>query len=237
MQKMTKKELQNELYNLGESAPEKWSKMELKARISELREESGLPDVGAKAKTPLQLQLQELNKMSRKKETLRQYVEKELQVTLTGHETTPQIQTKAIRHLYKSVPASAGDYVGFGQHADLQYVDMLDYPKYTNWLLKTNEEESEADPRLRRLASWLAANKDKPRREAESSAAAGSDYRREHVKEMDAPRGYRKVTDDSVPKEMVQALMQTIEDLKGEVAELKGERPRKTRDSTEDKDL
>ena len=37
--------------------------------------------------------------------------------------------------------------------------------------------------------------------------------------------------------EMVQALMQTIEDLKGEVAELKGERPRKARDSNEDKDL
>ena len=109
MQKMTKKELQSELYNLGENAPEKWSKMELKSRISELRAEAGLPDMGNREKTPLQLKLQELNKMSRKKETLRQFVEQELKVSLTGQETTPHIQGKAIRYLYKPIPAAPGD--------------------------------------------------------------------------------------------------------------------------------
>jgi hypothetical protein len=53
-------------------------------------------------------------------------------------------------------------------------------------------------------------------------------------------RGYQETeegTTTSVPNEVLQGLVQTIESLKSEVAELKGERPRKTRESPEDKDL
>jgi hypothetical protein len=155
-----------------------------------------------------------------------------MKMTLSGHESAHQIQGKAIRHLYKMVPAAAGDYVGFGKHADLQYVDMLDYPQYTDWLLKTHEENPEADHRLHRLAGWLLANKDKPRPGTSSSAAAGYNSQRDSKKAKDGEGGH-----PAVPKEMIQGLLETIEALKSEVAELKGERPRKARDQTEDKDL
>jgi uncharacterized small protein (DUF1192 family) len=234
---MSKKELQHELADLGEDAPEKWTKLELRSRITELREESDLPEMGKQSKTPLQLEVQALNKASRKKEGLKQYAENVLKLPLSGHETTPQIQAKAMRHLYKTVPAVAGDYVGFGKHASLQYVDLLDYPAYTNWLLKTFEEEPEADPRLKRVAAWLLENKDKPRRSTSASEAAGSNYRRETQKNNLNTQGYEKETSPGVSPDMVQNLMQTIEALKSEVAELKGERPRKTRESTEDKSL
>ena len=232
MQRMSKTELQQELAALGETAPSKWTKMELRSRINELRLESGLQEMGAQTKTPLQQKLQELNKASRKKETLIQHVETEMKLGLSGHESAHQIQGKAIRYLYKTVPAAAGDYVGFGKHADLQYMDMLDYPRYTDWLLKTHEEDPEADHRLHRLAGWVLANKDKPRSAAASSAAAGSSSLRNNKKEKEG-----EDPTSAVPKEMIQGLLETIEALKSEVSELKGERPRKARDQTEDKDL
>ena len=82
----------------GETAPESWGLAELRVRLRELLSEE-MPENEASSapkgnKTPLEQAITQVNKASRKKDTLKELASKEYGIALTGNETIAQLQTR-----------------------------------------------------------------------------------------------------------------------------------------------
>lgn len=147
----TKADYINEMLELGEAPPEKWTITELKVRINELRQEKGVMN-HHKGRTELQEWVVRLNRASRKKLELQKFVQEELKAPVNQNSTVAELQKQAMDRIYTISRACGEDPVGFGQHAALSYEElMVSKPDYTQWVLKT-EAEGEASPRLIRLA-------------------------------------------------------------------------------------
>ncbi|CAE7947875.1 RE1 [Symbiodinium sp. KB8] len=154
--KMTKAALQDELATLGERAPTRWTKLELKARIQELRGDQ--EEVETTTGSILQDRTRALRKAAKKKSDLVKFCQ-DLGLMLNGNETMMVMECRALKKLQEECPGSPQDYVGFGKHSQLQYIDILrDYEGYATWvkqMFKDDPEGTSTDPRLRRLAKWL----------------------------------------------------------------------------------
>eukprot|EP00439_Symbiodinium_sp_Y106_P016381 s4022_g2.t1 len=153
LNKMTRDELKNELGKLGEVPPAAWTRLEMKARVMELR-----GDEGTSLRSPLQEKTRELRKAAKKKADLIEFC-RELGVELNGNETMAVMEMRAIRKLQAECPASPYDHVGFGKHSDKRYQTIqMEYEEYGRWVVQMFREDPEGkdtDPRLRRLAKWL----------------------------------------------------------------------------------
>ena len=162
LNKMTKAALQDELLAThGEKAPSKWTKLELKARINELRgDEEVLPTSGS----TLQDRTRDLRKAAKKKSELIEFC-RNIPVDLNGNETMAVMESRALRRLQETCAAGPLDYVGFGKYSHLQYINILtsyeEYRRWTKQMYKEDPEGNSTDPRLRRLARWLLDNEDK----------------------------------------------------------------------------
>ena len=115
MSSMKKPELVQALKDLGETPPKEWTVLELHGRLSELRQEKGLPELETKkSRTPLRQMMVDLNKAQRLKADLVKYVSGTLRVPLTGNETVKALMQKGMEAVYQQAPASPQDPIGFG---------------------------------------------------------------------------------------------------------------------------
>ena len=168
MSKMNKADYVQQLQQLGENPPRSWTIAELRSRITELREERGLGPVSSRNHTPLRTMMIEMNKASKKKGDLINYVEQSLGGHVTNNMTISQIQRVAVKKIYMSTSPSSSDPVGFGEHCAMTYEQLLhSQESYVAWVKKI-AKEGDCDYRLSRLATWLE-NKDQyplpPRKE------------------------------------------------------------------------
>jgi len=152
MPRATRKELVEELLmTFGEAAPKQWSIMEIESRLLELKEANGMVTQKGKVRPPMRHAMIELNKASKKKSDLVDYVNNELMVKTRGTETIQELQRLGTKKIYQTTE----DPVGFGEHCSLQYHELLaQHPQYASWVVKT-ATEGECDYRLARLANWL----------------------------------------------------------------------------------
>ena len=227
--RLNKAQLREELENLGEPAPASWSKLELRTRLMEIRVEEGIETSHGKPRSRLEVMMKDLNVASKKKELLVRFVQDQLELTVGSNDSVTTLQSKAVKRIYELVPPAPTDPLGFGKHADLTYSEvMLNIPDYCTWIKDTaNQNPVGSDYRLRRFASWLTENQ---------SAGTGSSWTMTRTPQARA-RGSSNVPKAPVPspgrasqddQKKMEAMMETIQALKKEIAEMKGEPVRKT---------
>ncbi|CAE7275475.1 unnamed protein product [Symbiodinium sp. CCMP2456] len=193
----------------GEEPPTRWTKVELRQRLIELNPSLDKTISKESKMTELQQWVGKINRASVKQANLVQLCQEELQLTLTGNETV----------------------------ATLEKLDINEYqPAYREWVLRTDAEETGCDYCLRRLAVWLRENpvrkisqrdlpvRGQPKSKAmfRPSGATGSST--PPATEL-SPSAPSMVDRDMIA--ILQNLTGTVQDLQQEMAELKGERPRK----------
>ena len=85
---------------LREEPPAKWGVTELRVRLEELEEEHGIVRQTGRSRTDLQEWTVKLNKAGPKKSVLVEFCQKELLIPLSGNETIPQLNKKAMDRIY-----------------------------------------------------------------------------------------------------------------------------------------
>jgi hypothetical protein len=223
LSKLNVSQLREILEDYGENPPNSWHKVELRARVVEIREQQGIPLRGGPPVTSLTHKLANLRKASRRKEELAKFCES-LGMILTGNESVQTMQNKGIAWLYANTPATGEDPVSFGRHGDLTYQELRqEKSEYCTWVCKTAEESNSADPKLIRLAKWL---KEEPTEPELTRSRPSASTNRGKGKGKDKPP-----TTTEVPNDFLLEMQKTIQDLKGQVEDLKNEkeaeRPRK----------
>lgn len=217
MPRPTKAELTQELAALGEIAPKAWTIAEIEVRINEIHEKEGSVRARGKVRTPLRHMVVEMNKASKKKDHLVAFMENQLRMAVNRNDTIPILQKKALMKCYQTTMADAEDPVGFGQHCSLQYQEVAaSHPDYCRWIIQTNQEESDPDYRLTRLAEWLEKTQEKPlvpkkMKEPPSTSSASKNMPKENQQMMT----------------MMAQMAGMLSELKDEVDSLKESRPHK----------
>lgn len=139
----TRANLVLKMAELGEPTPAHWTVLQIRSRLSELKAANP-----ANQGNTLKSKMVELNKMAKKKPNLIQYAES-LGLEVTNNMTIAQIYGVCEAHLNTVVAASPLDKMGFGQHRDLTYIEVLEsQPSYTQWTISTMEEDPECGWRL-----------------------------------------------------------------------------------------
>lgn len=213
----TKPEYQAAIRRLGEEPPQKWTMMELSVRLQELETEHGVETKSKTMKTDLQAKTQELNKASRKKADLVAYIQETLKIPIKASSTIKELQKEAMNHIYQNSELDESDPVGFGEHAEMSYGEILKkHPQYCQWVIQTNQE-GDACMRLRRLAAWL--NMDKPKTTYKEKSMGSQE-------KMNIQATTTTVAPDSaMVGQMVaamQQMMNDMKDMKEEVENLRG---------------
>ncbi|CAE7864870.1 RE1 [Symbiodinium sp. KB8] len=225
-------QLREMLSEHGETAPKRWSKVELLQRVEEV---TGVDYTKPqkKEKSEYQMYVTALNQAATRKATLQTFCRKTLDMEVNYNLTIAQLQKEALSVIYGKACPDPSDLVGFGRHSQLTYATVkAEHPQYSAWVIQT-ATEGQCNPRLRRLAGWLANvevagypnepttprkmtdNTTTPKVAASSKAASSSSAAVEDPNTV------------TVGTEVLTNLVQTIENLKEEMATLKGERPRK----------
>ena len=227
--RLNKAQLREELENLGETPPASWSKIELRARLMEVRLEEGIDTTHGKPRSRLEVMMKDLSVASRKKEALVKFVQEKLDITVGSNDSIATLQSKGVKKVYELVPPAPTDPLGFGKHSDLTYSEvMLNIPDYCTWIKDTARQNPVgADYRLRRFAKWLEENQ---------SAGTGSSWtmtRTPRARSKGTPSIPRsptpsQATSSREDQKKMEAMMETIQSLKQEIAEMKGEPVRKT---------
>ncbi|CAL1160364.1 unnamed protein product [Cladocopium goreaui] len=103
MPRATRKELVEELLmTFGETAPKQWSIMEIESRLLELKEANGMVTQKGKVRPPMRHAMIELNKASKKKSDLLDYVNNKLMVKTRGTETIQELQRLGTKKIYQT---------------------------------------------------------------------------------------------------------------------------------------
>lgn len=217
MPRATRKELVEELLmTFGETAPKQWSIMEIESRLLELKEANGMVTQKGKVRPPMRHAMIELNKASKKKADLVDYVNNKLMVKTRGTETIQELQRLGTKKIYQTTAASPEDPVGFGEHCSLQYHELLaQHPQYASWVVKT-ATEGECDYRLARLANWLQSPEAQHPMPTYKQTSSG-------YKNTSTPAS----GSNGKTENMMMQMMQMMHALKEDVDNLKAERPHK----------
>eukprot|EP00439_Symbiodinium_sp_Y106_P026544 s3080_g3.t1 len=242
MSDLTRANLQRMLNEHGEEPPKSWTRAELLLRVEELTNTNmSKSQPAAKDTTTYRYMVQELNKAARKKADLQKHCQDTLRMNVNFNHTIAQLQREAMIKIYVMSKPDPTDVMGFGKHAALSYSTVRGtYPEYCEWA-KSTAKEGPCDPRLRRFAGWLANDVHMVQQaavemETKLSASEGN-LRTSTPQTKVAPKTTTTSSTSSHEGEEIgsvtmsgyqlQALVNTIQDLKDEVAVLKGERPRK----------
>ena len=250
MSSITVPKLREVLAEHGETAPKQWTRMELLQRVEEV---TGVDYTRPKKaeKSDYQQYVTALNKAAGRKADLQKYCQEVLKMEVNVNYTIPQLHKEALSVVYGLSRPDPSDLVGFGRHSQLTYATLkAEHDQYCQWAVQT-AREGQCNPRLRRLAGWLANDVVLVKRAQEEflamskmkdkTLAAG------YPTEPTTPRGNSTqppkqkptgstssmaVESEDNDKVTVDAsklalMVETIEMLKAEVATLKGERPRK----------
>ena len=106
----------NELRQLGEEPPAKWTMVELRTRLAEL--------MPRRQETELQHWVKALNRVSKKKADLINWIDAELGLVNMNNSTMAQLQKAAMEKIYEKSAAHETDPVGFGTHCQMSYIDV-----------------------------------------------------------------------------------------------------------------
>ena len=239
MYKLKKGELIAAIEEFGETPPPKWTVPELRTRLLQLQEEHGVSQV-KKQKTDMRQWVVRLNTASKKKAELQEFCRRELGQHVSGNETIAQLQKEAMVKIYQVSVPDPQDPVGFGKAASLTYEEVQQDQQYCQWVKTTWKEGGQTSPQLARLAQWLIAQ-DQPRPEITQDVKMLKTVKEPEItakakavpkKPMDKiETGYAESTASSSSTQMMlvvmQQMMETMKELKEEVAELHEDRPRK----------
>ncbi|CAE7558775.1 unnamed protein product, partial [Symbiodinium necroappetens] len=237
-EKPVPEDMRTDLAMLGEAAPMGWTKVELGQRLRELREQGIADSEAPTALTSMEKMLKDLRKASKLKSTLTTFCTQVLHLELTGNEVMSKMIDKATKEIHRVCPPESHDYVGFGKHADERYVTIAtQYHEYANWVKVTFRENGEehVDPRLARLAKWLIDQEQKPEPKVKAAVRKDKGYMKMRVPDdrNHSPgrhSGSRSSTDPTPAQtmRMMTQMAEALESVRQELAEVKGERPRKT---------
>ena len=239
MDRLSRPELVLRLKALGEDSPDAWTKLEIRQRIHELAEEQPSLAAAVAHKTPLETQMSLLNKNSKKKATLREYVEQTLGVEVSDVDTIAAMQRKASNKILQECEVHGADPMGFGKYSQLSFQETyLKDPDYCKWV-QTTTAEGPCSIRLERFNRWLV-------KMAMEGGPKASPVEPEIVAPRPKSRGNKSASmtaasSSSTPKtttndqrdEMILQMATVLKDLKEEVDQLRAERPRKVTSSAD----
>lgn len=229
MLRPTRSDLIQEMARLGEEAPKVWTIPEIQSRLDELYEEKGLMRTRGKTLTPLRHYMVEINRYSKRKADLQNYLQQHMMIPLTGNETISDLQKKGIKKAYETTQGMGEDPVGFGEHSSLQYSELLvTQPKYADWVMRT-AQEGQCDYRLRRLAEWLQENKGKPQVMPNDTKVIKKKSANPKAGEENAvSSGSKNMSGlEETQFQIMQQMANMLQHLKEEVETIKEERPHK----------
>lgn len=151
MPTLSKEVLTQKIKDLGETPPSQWSRAQLEARWTELKEEKGV--------TTQEFQkslMTRLHQASKKKINLQHFIQNELQLEISGNETIPVLLTMGNKAILMNLVATGTDVLGFGKYAQDSYATVLQNDKaYVEWCIKTASEES-VNWRMERFLAWVS---------------------------------------------------------------------------------
>ena len=232
---MSRDQLRQALLQHGEEPPKSWTKLELRQRLAEISPEGVNYGSKKKERTTLEEKIKELNQAAKKKDSLKQHLAS-LGIELSGHETCAVLQHRGLRHLLEQTPSEGGDKVGFGKYSSYSYQELkAQVPSYCRWVTTTAREEEGCDFRLRRLAGWLEQTENEELVKPATRVPAGKPVRKE-IQNMNEPGQASQATPTeaketlSAEAKMMKAMLQTMEQMQEEIADLREERPRKKND-------
>ena len=155
--KMNKTELVAAIKERGGHAEYSTRRLELQQQLQSLMDEAG--ETTTKVMTDYQKLTIELNKANTKP-LLKEHLKK-LGINSSENATMLQLRNIAMDKIYDLAVADGTDPIGFGKHGSRSYQEILQEEKgYVDWVITTSRE-GQANPRLHRLAQWLALNMDK----------------------------------------------------------------------------
>ena len=238
MDKLPRAALVLSLKGYGETPPEQWTKVELCARLQELAAAGEVePPKTSKNKTPLEEAVAALNKAAGKKSVLQAHVES-LGIKMTGNETIPILQQKAMAHLAGTVEPVGTDKVGFGKYANQSYMHVKIYDEqYCRWVV-TTAKEGGCSMYLSRFANWLTNYSEKTTKNAKPKVDMNEFVPKKDVKKKaeqpasrhSSPELEEPSSSSTGPTEaMMKQLMEAVATLTEEVKTLKEDRGEKTR--------
>ena len=238
MDKLPRAALVLSLKGYGETPPEQWTKVELCARLQELAAAGEVePPKTSKNKTPLEEAVAALNKAAGKKSVLQAHVES-LGIKMTGNETIPILQQKAMAHLVGTVEPVGTDKVGFGKYANQSCMHVKIYDEqYCRWVV-TTAKEGGCSMYLSRFANWLTNYSEKTTKNAKPKVDMNEFVPKKDVKKKteqpasrnSSPELKEPSSSSSGPTEaMMKQLMEAVATLTEEVKTLKEDRGEKTR--------
>jgi hypothetical protein len=215
MNSMNKADLEATLRSFGETVPASWGKFEMKVRLLELQEETGVEIKPKAVKTPLQQTLQKLTALKKKQE-LSEYCQQVLKIPVGSNDTVSQIHKRALAAIYQQTEPWGQDPVGFGKFSDLTYQQVRDEKgEYKKWILQTNRESPEADHRLRRLAKWLESHPEADQEGETSRPSIGTKGR---------GKGKAATSTAEANENLIKQMAETIQALRAELNELRDDR-------------
>lgn len=143
--------LTEKLLEMGEPVPPQWNRLQILARLEELKEEN---------KTEQDKEMEQLEADFRNaqkgKPTLISFAQR-LNIPLTGNETKLTLTTKCYQKLMEIKPAKGTDILEFGKFSDMTYKDtMTTKADYTEWCI-TTMKEGNAHWKLIRFAQWATS--------------------------------------------------------------------------------
>eukprot|EP00435_Cladocopium_sp_Y103_P006814 s4997_g2.t1 len=231
---MNRQQLIEALKELGEEPPVQWKNPELKMRLMEMEEELGIDRLRRSRhhQTELMTWVTRLNQASKKKRALQEFCQSDLGLTLSGQETIPVLQKHAMEKIYVLTEPDGQDPMGFGQYASLTYAEVkIQHAGYCAWA-QTTVNEGQHSMRLGRFVKWLNME---PKEQVKMPNYMAKQYVRgkgetEHrVKEEPEPSEVSTSSTQALAQahQMMTKMMATMEEMKGELQELREERPRK----------
>ena len=186
-----------------------------------------------KSKTPLQLMIGEMNRMSQKKATLIKYAEEEHKLKVTPNDAINSIQRRLLNHFMSTVTPVGEDMMGFGKFSAMTYRHVLENEvKYVEWAKQTSQE-GDCSPYLCRFVRWVNDA------DFEDELVIPTPAKRESTKSKSPPtkKGYPSKTPSEPPsaaaasssstEQAVMQLANVVTALMKEVQDLKEEKPRK----------
>ena len=219
----TMEELRGKINEFGEDPPASWQKHQLQACLQELKEEHGSELTLKKAMTLL-------NRHSKKKEMLKQYVTEELGVSLSHNETIPQLLVLGEKAIHMTIPPTGQDLMGWGKHSQRTYQEVASLdPQYVNWCRTISKEETTCW-RMARFLKWVNQEPPAtrtlgkiPKAKAKSSTMGyQSDSSHFSMVDMPVPSGEFSDSEDiKTPEQKVANLEEQIHELRRQQALIK----------------
>ena len=147
----TKADLLKKLEGFGEKPPTTWTVLQLRGRLSELKEE----EKAGRVKT-LEGELNRLKKAAGAKKANLLALVKELDPNVSENLTIQKLFNLGEELITKQHPPKGRDNVGFGKYGYLTYQQLkVEHPAYCQWVATTRRESDSPHWRLVRLATWL----------------------------------------------------------------------------------